>query len=204
MLLWVFVAILGILLVLIFFVSCIPFELTFRMQAAGHLDFWMHVAWFFGLVRKDLAMKKTTPDRPKQVKIKTKSNGSWIKTDTTLQIFRIDGMFCELQRLVISTLRCLRLKEFKVDIKVALDDPADTGLLFALIGPATVCLRSIRDDHIKVIPSFEDDAVFEGQAYGVVSLQPVQLVLPLMSFVFSSFTVNMLKVLILNLWKRQT
>ena len=189
--------------VLILLVFCIPLEMTFRMKAAGRPEFGVRVLWGFGLVRKEFTTKKKPPEKKSRADAKPKSGKQEVRTDTMLQILRSKGILSQLRSLVINTLRCLKLKELNADIRIGLDDPADTGLLFALIGPAVVFVRSIRHHQIRVMPSFEDEAVLEGHAHASVSVQPIQLIPPFVRFVFSSPTFNVLKVLSLNLWKRQ-
>jgi Protein of unknown function (DUF2953) len=189
--------------VLILLVFCIPLEVTFRIQMAGRPEVEVRVLWGFGLVRKELATKKKPPEKQSRANAKPKPRKREGRTDTMLQILRSKGMLSQLQRMVIDTLRCLRLKELNADIRIGLDDPADTGLLFALIGPAAVFVRSIWHHQIRFMPSFEDEATLEGHAHGTVTVQPIRLIPPFVRFVFSSPTFNVLKVLILNLWKRQ-
>ena len=199
---WVVAIVMG-LAVLILLVFCIPLEFTFRMQVAGRTEFGVRVLWGFGLVRKALATKKKPPEKKSRANAKPRPRKREGRTDTMLQVLRSKGMLSQLQILVIDTLRCLRLKELNADIRIGLDDPADTGLLFALIGPAAVFVRSIWHHQIRVVPSFEDEAILEGHVHGTVSVQPIQLIPPFLRFVFSSPTFNVLKVLTLNLWKRQ-
>lgn len=89
------------------------------------------------------------------------------------------------------------------DFRAGLGNPADTGLLFALIGPAASRLSSSFPRQIRVEPSFEDETAFEGHLSGTVRLQPIQLVPPLMKFAFSSATIRTVKKLVLTRWKRK-
>lgn len=199
---WIVAIVIG-LCVLILLVFCVPLEMTFRIQAAGRPAFGARVVWGFGLVSKELATKKKPPGKQSRANAKPTSKKRSLRTNTGFQLLMSKGMLGQLRRLVIGLLRCLKLEALNVDMKIGLDDPADTGRLFALIGPAALFARSIWHHQISVRPSFEDETVLEGYAYGTVRVQPIQLIPPFVRFVFSSPTFNVLKVLILNLWKRQ-
>lgn len=199
---WIVAIVMG-LAGLILLVFCIPIELTFRMQAAGRTEFGARVVWGFGLVKKELATTRKPPEKKSRADAKPKPQKQGGRADTLVQILRGKGLLSQVRSLVIDMLRCLRVKEFNADIRIGLDDPADTGQLFALIGPAALFVRSIWQHPIRVVPSFEAEAVLEGYAYGTVCVQPIQLIPPFLRFVFSSSTFNILKVMILNLWNRQ-
>ena len=199
---WV-VAIVLVLAVLILLVGCVPLEVSFRMQASGRPAFAVRVIWGFGLMSKELAITKKPPEKKGRAAAKPKPKMQAARTHIRRQILRGKGILRQLRRLVIDILCCLRLKELNAAIRIGLDDPADTGMLFALLGPAVVCVRSLGDHQITIMPAFEDEAVFEGYAHGIIRVQPIQLIPPFVRFVFSSPTVNVLKVLISNLWQRQ-
>jgi hypothetical protein len=199
--LWISAIVIG-LAVAILLVFCTPLEVTFHMESDGRTEFGVRVLWCFGLMRRELATKRKRPQKEPRADARPKLKKWQVRTDTMLQIFKSKGMLSQLRSLMIDTLHCLRLKELNADIKIGLDDPADTGQLFALIGPVALFVRSIWHHQIRLMPSFEDEAVLEGYAYGTVCVQPIQLIPPFVRFVFSWPTFNVLKVLILNRWKR--
>ena len=176
--------------------------MTFRLTATGRAEFGVRMLWGFRLVRKEFAPNKKPPEKTNRAEAKPKPKKRAVKADRTLQLLRSNGILNPLRILIIDTLRCLKLKELDADLKIGLDDPADTGLLFALIGPAAVFVRSIWHHQIWIVPSFEDEAVLEGYAHGTVSVQPIHLIPPFVRFVFSSPILHALKVWILTLWRR--
>ena len=200
---WV-IATLASLAVLIILVFCVPLDMTFHMEAYGRPKFRMRLLWLFGLLSKELGKGKRKPEEKKRVaEGKPKRRKSRIRATTILQILRTKGLLRRLGGLLRNTISRLSIKEFRANFRVGLDDPADTGLLFAVIGPATSFLNSSWHHQIRVEPSFEDEAVFEGYLYGTVRLRPIQLVPPFIRFVFSLSTIRVLKVLVLTKWKRK-
>lgn len=104
----------------------------------------------------------------------------------------------------MDSLRCVRISQFEANLRVGLDDPADTGFLFALIGPAVVLLGAFRHHQITVVPSFEDDMILEGYVAGTAHLRPIQLMPPFLRFAFSPPARNILKDKVLTTWRQQT
>jgi hypothetical protein len=174
------------------------------MEAYRRQKFSMRLLWLFGLVSKELRREKREPEEKERVaEGKPKRRKRRIRTRTILQIIKTKGLLRRLGGLLRDTTSCLSIKEFRANFRVGLDDPADTGLLFAVIGPAIFFLSSSWHHQIRVEPSFEDEAVFEGSLYGRVRLWPIQLVPPFIRFVFSLFAIRVLKVLVLTKWKRK-
>ena len=58
--------------------------------------------------------------------------------------------------------------------RVGLGDPADTGQIWAIIGPITAMLHNIRSAHIRIEPEFID-ATLELESRGRIRLVPLQL-----------------------------
>ena len=200
---WV-VVVLASLAVLIILVFCVPLDMTFHMEAYGRPKFRMRLLWLFGLVSKELGKGKRKPEEKKRVaEGKPKHRKRRIRARTLIKILRTKGLLRRLGGLLRDTISRLSIKEFKANFRVGLDDPADTGLLFAIIGPAIFFLSSSWHNQIRVEPSFEDEAIFEGYLYGTVRLRPIQLVPPFIRFIFSLSTIRVLKVLVLTKWKRK-
>lgn len=185
-------------------VLCVPLDIEPRLDVYGRPKFRMRLAWLFGLVSKEVGKGKKKPEEKKKVvtgKRKAKERGR--RARTIFEILRTKGVLRQFKGLVRDILSRLKIRDLAVDFRVGLDNPADTGLLFALIGPATFLLDSSRVHQIRVEPSFEDEAVFEGYLYGVVRLWPVQLVVPFLRFVFSLATIRVVKILVVSKWKRK-
>ena len=192
---WV-VATLASLAVVIVLVLCIPLDAVLHIDIHGRPKFQMRLAWLFGLVSKEIT-------RAKKKKPKEKKRKGRIKARTIFKILRTRGLLGQLRRLLWDIFRQLHIRDLRVNFRVGLDDPADTALLFALIGPTTFFLGSSRVHEIRIEPSFEDEVVFEGYLHGAVRLVPIQLATPILRFVFSLATIRAVKVLVLTKWKRK-
>jgi len=201
--LWVIVA-LASLAVLAVLILCIPLEMVVRVDADGRPRFRMRLVWLFGLVSKEITKAKKKPEEERRVaEGKRKLRKRKIKARTILEILRTRGLLRQVKGLLKDILRRLEIRDLTADITVGLGDPADTGLLFAFIGPATFFLGSSRIHDIRVQLSFEDEAVFKGYLSGAVRLLPIQMVIPLLRFVFSLATIRVVKTLAVSKWRRK-
>ena len=194
---WVVVA-LASLAVAIILVLFIPLDTVLYVDVYGRPKFQIKLAWFFGLLNKAVTTGKEKSGKEKQAaegKRKT-------SIKTVFQILRTRGLLKQLKRLLKDIFKGLEVRDLRVNFRIGLDDPADTGLLFALIGPATFFLGSSRVHEIKVEPPFEDRVVFEGYLSGALRLTPIRMVVPLLRFAFSPPAIRIFKKLAVAKWKR--
>ena len=198
---WI-IAILASLAVLITLVLSVPLDIALRMDVYGRPSFGLKLAWLFGLVSKEVGKGKKRPEEKKEVvegKRKLKERGE--RARTTFQILRIKGLLRQLKGLLRDIISRVKVREFGVDFRVGLDDPADMGLLFAFIRPATILMNPPFPYQIRVQPSFDGEAILEGYLYGAARLRPIQLVTPFLRFAFSLATIRAAKILVLHKWK---
>jgi len=193
--LWVIATLAG-LVGLIIFVLCVPLDAALSIDASGRPKFKLRLVWLFGLISKEVSREKKKPEE----KLKKKRG---IGFRNTLKILRTRGLLRQLKDLVKSLLGQLKIKELAVKLNLRLADPADTGLLFALIGSTTPFLSLPSQYQIKVQPSLSDETVFEGYLHGVLRLRPIKLVGPFIRLVFSPAALRVVKILVLSKWKRK-
>ena len=191
---WVIATLAG-LVGLIILILCVPLDAALSMDASGRPKFRLRLVWLFGLISKEVSREKKKPEE----KLKKKRE---IGFRSILKILQARGLPGQLKDLVKDILSQSKIKDLVANFKIGLDNPADTGLLFALIGATTPFLRLPSQYQITVQPSF-DKAVFEGFSYGHVRLRPIRLVGPFIRFVFSLATLRVVKLLVLSKWKKK-
>ena len=199
---WVVISLASLAVILIF-VLCVPLDMTLHADVYGKPKLRLKLSWLFGLVSKEVTRGKEPKEKKKLVKEKRKPREGKRRLKDILEILRTRGLLSQLKRLLRDVLSRLKIRDLIADFRVGLGDPADTGLLFALIGPATFWLNSSLSHQIRVQPSFEGEGVFEGYSHGVVRLRPIQLVIPFLRFAFSIATIRVAKRLVLTKWKRK-
>lgn len=189
---------------LLLFLLCVPLELVFELEVNGRAKFGLRLVWFFGLISQEVKKGKKKPKEEKdKVADQRKPAGGKKKAGdikTVFQILRTRGLLRHVIRLFRGIIRSFRIKELSVNLRLGLDNPADTGLLFAVIGPAMPFLSSSRFHQVALEPSF-GGAVCQGSLRGVVGLQPVRLIPPVTGFIFSPSMMRVIKTLVLSKWK---
>ncbi len=188
--------------VLIIFALSMPLDLKLHLDEYGRPRSGMTLAWLFDLVTKEIAKKEKKPeDKKKVLKRKRKPREKRPGARIILEILRARGLLRQIKILLKDILRLPRIRDLEADLKIGLGDPADTGLLFALIGPTTSFLGSSFPNEIKVQPSFADEAILEGSLYGALRLRPIQIITPLLRFIFSLPTLRVAKILVVTKWR---
>ena len=199
---WVIVTLASLAVILILVLS-VPLNMVVRVSVPGKPKFQGKLVWLFGLVRKEITGRKKPEEKKKVVKKRRKPGEGRRRFGNIFKILRTRGMLKQLRVLLRDILGCLKIRDLTADFTVGLGNPADTGLLFALIGPTTFWLSSSTYHRIRVQPSFADEATFQGYLSGAVRLSPIHLVIPLLKFIFSLATVRVVKKLVLAKWKRK-
>jgi hypothetical protein len=199
--LWVIVVIAG-LVVLLLLILCVPLDVVIHADVYGKPRFRLRFSWLFGMVSKEITREKKKPEEKRRA-AKGKKKHRWKDTKFIFRILRIKGMLRRLKELLKDVLSRLQFRDLVADFKIGLGDPADTGLLFAVIGPATALLGSPRLQKMRFEPSFSDDAVLQGYSHGTIRLHPIRLILPFLKFTFSLTALSIVKTLILSKWKRK-
>ncbi|MFC1932318.1 DUF2953 domain-containing protein [Chloroflexota bacterium] len=199
---WVILTLAG-LAILIILVFCVPLDATFNIDTSEKLRFRLRIAWFFGLISKELHREKKKPEEKKKVAEEKQKKKRRIEFRTVLKILQTEGLLKQVKNLVKGVLGQLKIRDLVANFKVGLGNPAETGILFAIVGPATAFLSSLTSHEIRIQPAFGDEAILEGFSYGKVRLRPIQLIVPLLRPAFSLATLRVVKTLILSKWKRK-
>ncbi len=197
---WV-IAILAGLAGVIILTLCMPLDATLNIEAPGKPK--LRLVWLFGLISRELGRAKKKPKKEKQSPKEKPKKKRAPDFGTILKILRTRGLPIRITTLVRDILGQFKIRELALNCRLGLDDPADTGLIFALVGTATSFFNLPAKYQIRIQPSFADEPVFDGRLHGVVRLQPVRLVWPLLKFIFSLATLRVAKILVLSKWKRK-
>jgi hypothetical protein len=183
------IAVLASLVILIALALCMPIDVVLRMDTEKKPKFSINIVWPFGLVNIEILKGGKYPPQHKH---KPRDNFK-----TNFDILRTKGLLTRLIKLLRDILRCIKVRELDADLKVALDNPADTGLLFAFVAPLNLILRSFAPQKIRIEPSF-DDTFLKGYFQGKARLQPIRLIPPLLAFSFSMPAMKVFKSLLSN------
>lgn len=87
-------------------------------------------------------------------------------------------------RLARDLLAALHLHQLHLRLRLGLGDPADTGRLWAVMGPLAAWAQGLRGARVSIEPEFME-AVLEFQVQGRARLVPLQLLALVLGFVLS-------------------
>jgi len=181
----------------------VPLDLVFRTNIDGKPRFSMRLVWLFGLVSQELRRGRKKPEEKRVIEHKRKPRDWTWGTIVTFEVLRTKGLLKQFGRFIKRIFRQIKIRELVANFKVGLDNPADTGLLFAFIAPVNLILSYFSPHQIRIEPSFAGETIIEGHLYGAVRLRPIQLAAPLIGFAFSLPTLRAVKKLVLSKWKRK-
>ncbi len=195
---WIAVAILS-LIAVFFLLLCVPLDVMLRVDSYGKVKFHMRLVWLFGLLTREFRRPQL-----KRIKIEqAQRSRRALDLRLVFDILRIRGLFRQTLRLFRDLVKQLEFRAFEVDLKVGFDNPADTGLLFGLIGPAMIFLSPEHSERVRLEPSYIS-AAFEGHAQGTLRVRPIRFIPSVTRFLFSPPVRQAGKKLISSRWKRKS
>lgn len=146
-------------------VLSVPVELLFDIRHEATWRASVRVRWMFGLLNLPLDGGKDAAKRPAKKKDS--------KTSGVSRLWRVildSGFRRRFARFLRDTLVALRPRDLWLRLRLGLDDPADTGMLWSVIGPLTAWAPA----RLDVAPVFPGPA-FEMASHGRVRIIPAQL-----------------------------
>jgi hypothetical protein len=190
--LWILATVLGVFTFIILLLT-VPIDLVFNIEKDVAFHPRVRVGWMFNLIGKDVKRKK----KPKKEKAKEKKKR---RIKPFIAMLRARGFLRRLLRFVRDIFRISHVREFKLDLRIGLSDPADTGMLFAVIAPVMVQLRTFTPPDIQILPDFEQTGL---QGYFKCDLRifPIQLIFIGTLFAFSPATIRAIKSMVLA-WRK--
>lgn len=177
----------------------IPFDILCRIEVYERPKFRIRLKWLFGLLKKDIRGKRKPEEKRKERK-----PGEGIRSLRALfEIVRIEGMLKRLRRLVKEILHHLKIRELRVNFKVGLDNPADTAFLVGIIESSRLFWRPSFPHEIDIQADYEGEVVLEGYTQLAVRVLPVQIVAPMLRFLFSWSAIKAVRILVGAKWRKK-
>ena len=180
----------GVLVVLLGVIAllAIPLTLTFRIATRQVFDNDIRLRWAFGLVRMRIPAGKTEAPSTETGEAKRKPTRRKLTSRRKSKVFgavRQKGFRRRIIRFVGDLWRAVHKQDVRLRVRVGLGDPADTGQLWAVLGPVSGLLASVRDASISIEPEFVD-ATIELDSSGSIRVIPLQLVYLTVGLLLSS------------------
>lgn len=155
----------------------IPVGLTFHVAWPDDIQNDVKLRWAFGLVRVSIPSASSGGSSQKMEALKQDKRGSPRSTGNApniLALVRQEKFRKRIVRFVQKQWHAITKKDLHLRVRVGLGDPADTGRLWAVIGPLAGMLGNVKGASIDVEPDFAD-VTFNVDSGGNVQLIPLQV-----------------------------
>ncbi len=184
--------------VLVSLILCIPLDMELVLDTTTERRLQLHLVKLFGVVRFNISKTKRKPG----FHVGGKRRG--INTRSILRCINTEGFLPNVKNLALRILHQIRIKEATAKLTIGFDDPADGGAIFAIIGILRPILRLPKQYNLEIRPSLSDHSFVQGYLQGILSIQPVKLVIPVSRFIFSPPTFKIARIMISRKLKTRT
>lgn len=181
---------LGLLLALLIALMAVPLTVMFSIHRIEKTRGVVRFRWLFGLVRFQLRIPQAARARPLPVPTageKAKSprqRKQKASAGELLSLIKQAAFRQRVYKFIRDMLRATHARNLFLRLRIGLGDPADTGRLWAIIGPISAMTRNLRSVAVRIEPEFVDP-VFEIESHGRFSLVPIQFIALTAAFMLS-------------------
>lgn len=172
---------------LIVILLAMPVTLTYQLSWKQTLSADLRLIWAFGLVRADVSPDpaKPKPDKPEAAVPKAGRKGRYSRKNSNyLAAIRQPSFRRRLLRFMSDLWGAIHKQNVRLLVRMGLGDPADTGQLWAVLGPLSGMLARLRDIRVLIEPDFLDPT-FEVDSSGTIRLIPLQFAVLVLGLLFS-------------------
>ena len=172
---------------LIVILLAMPVTLTYQLSWKDTLSAKLRLNWAFGLVRADVSpdLAKRGNDKAGASRKKAARRGrSTAGKRKFMAAIRQASFRRRILRFVSDMWRAIHKKNVRLLVRLGLGDPADTGQLWAILGPLSGMLARLRDIRITLTPDFLD-ATLEVDSSGTLRIVPLRMVIIVLGLLFS-------------------
>ncbi|UCE32051.1 MAG: DUF2953 domain-containing protein [Burkholderiales bacterium] len=184
-------ALVAALLVLPVLLLAVPVSIAFRFERIGAFSGRIAVRWLFGLARfrfrlpaEPSAKREREARKPRKKKAPRQRSQRRGGSRNVLAVIRQAPFRRRVYRLLRDLLDCAHVHELALRARLGLGDPADTGRLWAVLGPLGALAAGLRNAQVRIEPEFIEP-VLEFEAEGRMRLIPLQLIAVAVAFALS-------------------
>jgi len=171
---------------LIVILLAMPVTLTYQFSWKETPSADLRLNWAFGLVRADVSpdLAKPGPDKPEATRKKGARRGKSTGKKNFMAAIRQAPFRRRMLRFVTDLWRTIHKKNVQLLVRLGLGDPAETGQLWAVLGPLSGMLARLRDIRVTIEPDFLD-ATLEVDSSGTIRMIPLQVAVIVFGLLFS-------------------
>ena len=122
-----------------------------------------------------VSIKGTSPEGEELEQKIGRFERSFRKKQNVFAVVRQKPFRRRIIRFISDLWHAVHKKNVSLRVRVGLGDPADTGQLWAIVGPVAGILANIQEASIKIEPEFFD-TTFELDSSGSIRLIPLQMI----------------------------
>ena len=164
----------------------IPVNFSFHLSVSRVIEYTVKLRWLFGLVNVNFpllqsevlldeeAVVQNVLEQTKSAMSSNKKHSFHGKT-SPLSAIIMKPFRQRLIRLISDLWRAIEKRNLCLFIRVGLDDPADTGKLWAMIGPLSGLASNIEEASIQIEPEF-NETIFKLNSSGSFRVVPLRLI----------------------------
>jgi hypothetical protein len=181
---------LGALLALLIALLAVPLTVVFSIHRIKQTEGFVRFLWLFGLVRFQLRIPRAAKARPRPESTprkKAKPPARTKKKGTArgiVSLLQQSAFRRRVYKFIRDILTATHARDLFVRLRIGLGDPADTGRLWAIIGPIAGMAQNLRSATVRIEAEFVDP-VFEVESHGQFRLVPIQFIALAAAFVLS-------------------
>jgi hypothetical protein len=157
----------------------VPFSLSYRLRWPQPGRNEVTLGWAFGLLQLRLppASSAATRDAPCKPPVAPRKKARRRRQSSLnpIALLRQPAFRQRLLRYLRECWRALHKQELQLRLRIGLDDPADTGLLWGMMGPLAGLLANNREVALTLEPEFEAET-FELESSGTIAFSPLRLI----------------------------
>ena len=165
-------------LLLLIALLAIPLTLTFQVSWQQVFQSDIELQWAFGLVHARFRSFQPKAPSPQGEQLEQSIGRLKPTSGKRLKFFAVvrhTKFRRRIIRFISDLLRMVHKKNVSLRVRLGLGDPADTGQLWAIVGPMAGILANVQEASIDIEPEFLD-ATFELDSSGSVRIIPLQMI----------------------------
>ena len=183
----------------ILLVSSIPVDMAFEVGRPGAARSRMRVGWLFGLFGKEFSgrRKEFNPGKKKPKEREPKRKKKKRSAKPFLSLLVTKGVARGLLKLSRRILSGVKVRHLDARLGIGLDDPADTGMLYAALWPVLVPITCNSSANVRMELSFEEPAL-DLTARGQIRVFPIHMVWSVLLFALSTAGLRAMKQMVMR------
>ena len=172
----------------------VPLGMAFDFRGVEGLAGQVRVGWLFGLVRFRVDVPRRAKARPskraerKVEKARSKPKAPGRPRDV-FAVIRQAAFRARLHRFAQDLVRAAHAHDLYLHLRLGLGDPADTGRLWALLGPLNALVQNLPNAQVRIEPEFVDP-VLEFETRGRLLVIPLQIMALSIAFALSPASIR--------------